>query len=66
MALKLRQWNTVEYLKTEEDIAAYFDACLEEAGDDVAFISAAFSDIARARGMTHLAKVAQENHTNPA
>jgi probable addiction module antidote protein len=42
-------YDTAEYLKTEEDIAAYFDACLEEAGDDPAFIARALGDIARAR-----------------
>ena len=49
-------YDTAEYLKTEEDIAAYFDACLEEAGDDPAFIARALGDIARARGMTQVAK----------
>jgi len=49
-------YDTAEYLKTEEDIAAYFDACLEESGDDLAFIARALGDIARARGMTQVAK----------
>lgn len=33
----------------------YFEACLEEAGDDAAFIAEALGNIARARGMTQLA-----------
>jgi len=37
-------------------MALYFDACLEEAGDDAAFIAQALGNIARARGMTQLAK----------
>jgi len=43
MALKLKKWDTAEQLKTEEDIAWYWDACLEEGGDDAAraFLSAA-------------------------
>lgn len=49
-------YDNAEYLKTEEDIAAYFDACLEEAGDDPAFIARALGTIARARGMTQLAR----------
>jgi probable addiction module antidote protein len=49
-------YDTVEYLKTEEDMALYFEACLEEAGDDSAFIAKALGDIARARGMTQLAR----------
>jgi probable addiction module antidote protein len=49
-------WDSAEYLKTEEDIALYFEACLEEAGDDPAFIAKALGNIARARGMTQLAR----------
>ena len=44
-------WDSSEHLKTEEDIAAYFDACLSEAGDDAHFITHALGVIARARGM---------------
>ncbi|QAA93433.1 addiction module antidote protein [Pollutimonas thiosulfatoxidans] len=53
---KLRKWDTVEYLKTEEDMVMYLQACMDEAGDDAAFIAAALGDIARAKGMTQLAK----------
>ena len=55
-ALELRKWDTVEHLKTEEDMQLYLEACLEEAGDDPAFIAKALGDIARARGMSQLAK----------
>lgn len=51
-----RPWDVVEHLNTEEDIAAYIDACLEEAGDDPVFIAQALGDVARARGMTQLAR----------
>lgn len=54
--IKLKKWDSAEHLKTEEDMAAYLDACIEEAGDDAAFIAAALGDIARARGMTRLSK----------
>lgn len=54
--LKLRKWDSAEHLKTEEDIVAYLEACIEEAGDDAAFIAAALGDVARARGMTQLAR----------
>ncbi len=54
--IKLRKWDSAEHLKTEEDMALYFEACLEEAGDDPAFIAKALGTIARARGMTQLAK----------
>ena len=56
MALKLRNWDSAEYLKTEEDAALYFEACLEEAGDDAAFIAKALGAIARTRSMSQLAK----------
>lgn len=56
MAVTVRKWDSVEHLNTEEDIALYFEACVEEAGDDAAFIAKALGNIARARGMTQLAK----------
>jgi probable addiction module antidote protein len=56
MALKLRKWDVVEHLKTDEDMAHYLEAALEEAGDDATFIAKVIGDIARARGMTQLAK----------
>lgn len=49
-------YDTADYLKTDEDMALYLDACLEEAGDDTAFITKALGDIARARGMSQLAR----------
>lgn len=54
--LKLRKWDSAEHLKTDEDIVAYLEACIEEAGDDAAFVAKALGNIARARGMTQLAK----------
>lgn len=54
--LKLKKWDSAEYLKTEEDMALYLEACLEEAGDDAAFIAKALGTIARAKGMTQLAR----------
>ena len=34
-SLKIRKWNSAEHLKTEDDIALYFEVCLQEAGDDL-------------------------------
>lgn len=45
-----------EQLRTPEDMAAYLDAWLEEAPDDAAGIARALGDIARAKGMTQVAK----------
>ncbi len=42
-------WDVVEHLETEEDMAAYLDAALEEG--DPALIAAAVGDIARAKAM---------------
>lgn len=54
--IKLRKWDSAEHLKTDEDCQAYLDACISEAGDDAAFIAKALGTIARARGMTQLAR----------
>lgn len=56
MAIKLRKWDSAEHLKTEEDMQAYLQACVEEAPNDAAFIAKALGTIARARGMTQLSK----------
>ena len=50
------RWDAADYLKSDDDMAAYLQACLEEAPDDPALIVAALGDIARARGMVQLAK----------
>jgi probable addiction module antidote protein len=54
--IKTSKWDSAEYLQTDEDIRLYFQTCLEEAGDDAAFIAKALGTIARAKGMTQLAK----------
>jgi len=50
------RYDTADYLKSEKDIVAYLEACMEEAGDDPAFIAHALGNIARAHGMAQLAK----------
>lgn len=47
-------WDPAEHLKTDEDMAAYLEAALEEG--DAALVAAALGDIARAKGMTQLAR----------
>lgn len=56
MAEQFSRYDSADYLRTEEDIVAYFNACLNEAGDDAAFIARALGVIARARGMSQLAR----------
>lgn len=52
--IETRPWDAVEHLETEEDMAAYLDAALEEG--DPALIAAALGDIARAKGVTRTAR----------
>jgi probable addiction module antidote protein len=49
-------YDIAEYLRNPEEIVAYFEACLEEAEGDAAFIAKALGDIARAKGMTQVAR----------
>jgi probable addiction module antidote protein len=49
-------YDVAEHLRTPEEMAAYLDAWLEEAPDDVAGIARALGDIARAKGMTQVAR----------
>lgn len=51
---KTRHWDVAEHLKTEEDMAAYLEAALEDG--DPKLVSAALGDIARAKGMTQIAR----------
>ena len=51
---ELPEFDASEYLDSEDDIAAYLTAVLEE--NDPALLAAALGDIARARGMSQVAK----------
>ncbi|MBG53348.1 MAG: putative addiction module antidote protein [Rhodobiaceae bacterium] len=51
---KTRAWDSAEHLETNEDIAAYLDAVLAE--NDPALLTHALGVVARARGMTELAR----------
>ena len=48
-------YDVTEHLRTPEDMAAYLEAAIEEAGDDAAFVAKALGDIARAKGMSQVA-----------
>ena len=50
----LPEFDAAEYLDDERAIAAYLTAILEE--NDPALLTAALGDVARARGMTEIAK----------
>jgi len=47
-------WDPADHLQSREDMAAYLQAALEEG--DPALIAAALGDIARAKGMTQVAR----------
>ena len=49
-----RIWDPAENLQSEEDMAAYLEAALEEG--DASLFAAALGDIARAKGMSQLAR----------
>ena len=49
-------YDVAEQLRTPEEAAAYLDAWLEEAPEDAGGISRALGDIARAKGMTQVAR----------
>lgn len=49
-------YDVAEQLRTPEEMAAYLDAWLEEAPEDAAGIARALGDIARAKGMTQVAR----------
>ena len=49
-------YDVAQQLRTPEEMAAYLDAWLEEAPDDAVGIARALGDIARAKGMTQVAK----------
>jgi probable addiction module antidote protein len=50
------RYDVAEHLRTPEEMAAYLEACLEEANGDAAFVAKALGDIARARGMAQVAR----------
>ena len=52
--LKTTRYDSAEYLRDEKDIAAYLDVALEDG--DPALVRHALNAIARARGMTQIAR----------
>src|SRR6266571_5398487 len=49
-------YDVAEQLRTPDEMAAYLDAWLAEAPDDAAGIARALGDIARAKGMSQVAR----------
>ena len=53
---KTTQYDVAEHLRTPKEMAAYLEACIEEANGDTTVIARAIGDIARAKGMTKVAR----------
>jgi probable addiction module antidote protein len=58
METKTAPYDVAEFLETPEEMAAYLEACIQESDGDAAFIAKALGDIARAKGMTQIAREA--------
>jgi probable addiction module antidote protein len=53
---KTSRYDVAEHLRTPEEMAAYLEACIEEADGDATFIAKALGNIARAKGMSQVAR----------
>ena len=53
---KTSRYDVAEHLRTPEEMAAYLEACIEEADGDATFVAKALGDIARAKGMAQVAR----------
>lgn len=54
--VKTSEFDVAEHLRTPEEMAAYLEACFEDPDVDAALISRALGDIARAKGMSQVAR----------
>ena len=54
--IQLETFDVAEHLRTPKEMAAYLDACIAESDGDSAFIAKALGDIARAQGMSKVAR----------
>ena len=52
--MKFTRWDAADYLKTDEDMALYFEICAADDPGDGSLIRSALRAISRARGMTQL------------
>ena len=51
-----KRWNAADHLRSESDMVAYLEAAFEDGDSGV--VAAALGDIARAKGMTRVARQA--------
>jgi probable addiction module antidote protein len=62
MTIETKKWDIAEHLDSDEKIALFLEAVFEEG--DPALISAAIGEVARARGMSQVAKEAGLSREN--
>ena len=62
MAVETKKWDIVEHLNSDERIALFLEAVFEDGAPAV--IAAAIGDVARARGMSQVAKDAGLSREN--
>jgi len=53
---KFSRYDSADYLETEDDIAAYLNAVMEEGGGDPTYVTRALGVVARARNVSKLAR----------
>ena len=53
---KTSRFDVAEHLRSSEEMAAYLEACLEEADGDATLIAKALGNIAKAKGMSQVAR----------
>ena len=58
------KYDVAEHLRIPGEMAAYLEACLEEAKGDAAFVAKALGNNARAKGMTKVARDARVPREN--
>jgi len=56
MEIRTLPYDVAKTLRTPDEMAAYLEACIEEAEGDATFIAKALGDIAQAQGMTEIAR----------
>lgn len=56
MTTRIQDYDVADHLRTPEEMAAYLEACIAESDGDASFIAKALGDIARAKGMSEIAR----------
>ena len=56
MVTKIADYDVADYLRTPEEMAAYLEACITESDGNASFVAKALGDIARAKGMSEIAR----------